>query len=119
MTFDGHRMAFEAVDLRSNGTSRHRRQQKDSATSENTSAPSLRQSAWVQAFKRRAPGGPCFDPWSAGRIRSFLASFGKLERIVDVGSSSRVLDPRIIRFDLDHGAGVTVVGDGHQMPFAA
>src|SRR2546430_13080946 len=84
-----------------------------------TSAPSFRQSALVQAFKRLAPGGVCFDPWSAGRIRSLLALSGGVGRIVDVGSSTRVLDARIIRFDIDHGAGVTVIGDGHEMPFAS
>ena len=70
-------------------------------------------------LKRLAPGGVCFDPWSAKRIRSFLATYGSGARIVDVGSSVRVLDPRIIRFDIDHGAGVTVIGDGHLMPFAS
>ena len=60
----------------------------------------------------------CFDPWSAKRIRDFLATIGRDARVVDVGSSIRLLDPRIIRFDIDHGAGVTVVGDGHFMPFA-
>jgi len=70
-------------------------------------------------MRRLAPGGVCFDPWSAKRIRRFLATCGPDARIVDVGSSIRVLDPRIIRFDIDHGVGVTVVGDGHLMPFAS
>ncbi len=61
----------------------------------------------------------CFDPWSAKRIRRFLVTCGPGARIVDVGSSIRVLDPRIIRFDIDHGAGVTVIGDGHSMPFVS
>jgi SAM-dependent methyltransferase len=70
-------------------------------------------------FKRLAPGGVCFDPWSAKRIRGFLGSCGPDARIVDVGSSTRVLDPRIIRFDIDRYAGVTVVGDGHFMPLVS
>ena len=70
-------------------------------------------------MKRLAPGGACFDPWSAKRIRRFLAACDRDARIVDVGSSIRVLDARVIRFDIDHRAGVTVVGDGHLMPFAA
>ena len=85
----------------------------------NAAPESLRSSSWVRTIKRLAPGGTCFDPWSDGRIKKFLASQGNLARVVDVGSSTRVIDSRIIRFDIDHGAGVTVIGDGHFMPFAS
>src|SRR5438034_1171136 len=81
--------------------------------------PGLRSSAWVQRFKRLAPGGVCFDPWSDGRIRGFLNQYSPTARIVDVGSSTRILDRRIIRFDIDRGSGVQVVGDGHQLPFGS
>src|SRR5947209_7610058 len=79
--------------------------------------PGLRSSRWVQQLKRLAPGGVCFDPWSDGRIRRFLRAFASDARIVDIGSSTRVLDSRIIRFDIDSGSGVLVVGDGHELPF--
>lgn|SRR5574341_251500 len=79
----------------------------------------LRSSSLVRVFKKLAPGGTCFDPWSPKRIREFLKHSGERARIVDVGSSTRVLDPRIIRFDIDQSAGVTVIGDGHAMPFTS
>src|SRR2546426_5436221 len=79
--------------------------------------PGLRSSGWVQRLKRLAPGGTCFDPWSDRRIRGFLHQYPLTARIVDIGSSTRVLDQRIMRFDIDRGSGVQVVGDGHQLPF--
>ena len=82
-------------------------------------ATGLRSTKWVRAIKRLAPAGLCFDPWSARRIGRFLAKYSDGARIVDLGSSIRVLDPRIIRFDIDRAAGVTVVGNGHGMPFAS
>ena len=79
----------------------------------------LRSSRLARVFRRLAPGGTCFDPWSPKRIKDFLALSSEGARIVDVGSSTRVIDPRIIRFDIDRAAGVTVIGDGHQMPFTS
>lgn len=73
----------------------------------------------MQRLKRLAPGGVCFDPWSQRRIRRFLEAYGPDARIVDIGSSSRLLDSRVIRFDIDRGSDVQVVGDGHQLPFRA
>jgi SAM-dependent methyltransferase len=84
----------------------------------NTPSQDLRSSPWVKAIKRLVPGGTCFDPWSEGRIKRFVAAQDNVARVVDIGSSTRLIDNRIIRFDIDHGAGVTVIGDGHFMPFA-
>jgi len=84
-----------------------------------TTATGLRSTKWVRSLKRLAPAGVCFDPWSHRRIRHLLAGYDADARILDVGSSIRVLNPHIIRFDIDRAAGVTVIGDGHQMPFAS
>ncbi len=78
--------------------------------------PGLRSTGFIQRVKKLAPGGVCFDPWSGKRIRKFLDACPPGARIVDIGSADRALDPRIITLDVDAGAGVDIVADGHELP---
>lgn len=58
-----------------------------------------------------------YDPHAERRKRDFLTMFGHEAKLLDVGSGSQKLDPRVLCINIEPFKNVDVVGDAHFLPF--
>ncbi len=76
---------------------------------------------WSVCFARlvraTSPGGSCYDPDQETRIRGMIRELGDGAAILDLGSGSRWWGPTVITMDIDRFPHVSLVGDGHRLPF--
>lgn len=75
--------------------------------------------AWLGRFAQTiSPGGPSYDPGQEKRIRGMIRLLGAEANLLDLGSGGRWWGSTVIGMDVDRFPHVSVVGDGHRLPFA-
>jgi len=76
-------------------------------------------SVWFGRIVRATSfGGPTYDPGQEKRIRALIRELGEGANILDLGSGGRCWGSTVFGMDVDRFPHVSVVGDGHRLPFA-